>query len=59
MTDTRALRARIGLDGDVAVDPGETITCTFTNKKDAKVTIVKDAVPNDAQDFGFTSVDAG
>jgi len=33
---------------------GETITCVFTNTKDAKVTIVKDAVPNDAQDFGFT-----
>ena len=36
------------------VGAGDTITCTFTNAKDATVTIVKDAVPNAAQDFPFT-----
>ncbi|HZB77161.1 MAG TPA: hypothetical protein VE526_13110, partial [Solirubrobacteraceae bacterium] len=41
------------------VEPGESIECTFTNVKDAKVKIVKDAVPNDAQDFSFTSQGAG
>ena len=35
------------------VDPGDEITCTFTNKKDATVTIVKNADPNNAQDFAF------
>jgi len=43
-----------GATATLQVDPGDDITCTFTNKKDAHVTIVKDAVPNDAQDFGFT-----
>ena len=35
------------------VDPGETVTCTFTNTKRGTIHIVKDAVPNDAQDFAF------
>ncbi|HSL44287.1 MAG TPA: hypothetical protein VK897_12695, partial [Anaerolineales bacterium] len=34
---------------------GETVNCTFTNTKRGKITIVKAAVPNDAQDFAFTS----
>ena len=37
------------------VDPGDTITCTYVNKKDATVTVVKDAQPDDAQDFEFTT----
>ncbi len=32
---------------------GETITCVFTNTKDATVTIIKDAVPNDCSGFRF------
>ena len=43
----------------VDVDPGETITCTYTNSKDATVTIVKDATPNDAQDFDFDGTGTG
>ena len=31
------------------------ITCTYVNKKDATVTIVKDAQPNAAQDFAYTT----
>jgi hypothetical protein len=37
----------------IDVSPGENITCTFTNTKDGQITIVKDAIPNDAQDFAF------
>ena len=37
-----------------SIDPGDNITCTFVNKKDAKVTIVKDAIPDDEQDFSFS-----
>ena len=36
------------VDGSTAtlqVDPGDTITCTYVNKKDAKVTVIKDAQP--------------
>ncbi|HET8944628.1 MAG TPA: hypothetical protein VFO59_07590, partial [Dehalococcoidia bacterium] len=36
------------------LDPGETVDCTFTNVKAGSITIVKDAVPNDPQDFSFT-----
>ncbi len=44
-----------GSTATFAVDPGDDISCTFTNAKDATVTVTKDAVPNDAQDFGFTT----
>ena len=43
-----------GATASVTVDPGDVINCTFTNTKDATVTIVKDTVPNHAQDFAFT-----
>ncbi len=39
----------------IDVSPGEIITCTFTNRKRGKIVIVKDAQPNDAQDFAFTA----
>ena len=35
--------------------PGETVTCTFTNQKRGSIVVVKDAQPNDAQDFAFTA----
>ena len=40
----------------VNLTPGANVTCTFTNvKQTGSITIVKDAQPNDAQDFSFTS----
>ncbi len=39
---------------NVDVAPGETVTCTFNNRERAVLTVVKDAVPNDPQDFDFT-----
>ena len=39
---------------NITLDPGETVTCTFTNTKRGSIKIIKDAVPNDAQDFSFT-----
>ncbi len=40
---------------NIDVAPGETVTCTFTNRKRGQIVIVKDAQPNDAQDFSFTA----
>jgi hypothetical protein len=44
--------------GDVAtinLDAGEDVTCTFTNTgQQGTITIVKDATPDDAQDFSFS-----
>jgi len=47
-------------DTTVTISPtaGEDITCTFTNDEDViaadgRITIIKDAVPDDAQDFTF------
>ncbi len=34
--------------------PGETVTCTFENTKNATLTIVKDAIPDDERVFNFT-----
>ncbi|HKH17342.1 MAG TPA: SdrD B-like domain-containing protein [Solirubrobacteraceae bacterium] len=41
------------------VQSGETITCVFTNTRDATVTVVKDAVPDDPQDFSFSTSGLG
>src|SRR6185436_18491177 len=40
---------------NVTVDPGETVTCTFSNRKSGRIVVVKDAQPNDPQDFSFTA----
>ena len=40
---------------NIDVGPTETVTCTFVSQKQGSVTIVKDAQPNDAQDFAFTA----
>jgi hypothetical protein len=39
---------------NIDVGPGQTVTCTFVNQRDGSLTIVKDAQPNDAQNFDFT-----
>ena len=36
---------QLRLHVDFTVDPGDTITCTYVNKKDATVTVIKDAQP--------------
>ena len=42
------------LTGTIDLDDGETVTCTFTNTQRSTIVIVKDAVPDGPQDFGFT-----
>ena len=39
----------------IGLDAGENVTCTYTNTKRGHIIVVKDAVPNDAQDFTFTN----
>ncbi|MBI4285972.1 MAG: hypothetical protein HY670_08790, partial [Chloroflexi bacterium] len=39
----------------IALSEGETVTCTFTNHKHGTIIIRKDAVPDDPQEFAFTS----
>ena len=38
---------------NIDVAPGETVTCTFANRKRGRIVVVKDARPNDPQDFTF------
>ena len=40
---------------NIDVSSGEVVTCTFTNQRPATVVVVKDAQPNNAQDFDFTA----
>ena len=40
---------------NIDVGPGETVTCTFTDDERGTIVVVKDAVPNDPQDFAFTA----
>ncbi|MGH2705533.1 MAG: MSCRAMM family protein [Actinomycetota bacterium] len=44
---------------DIVLAAGETISCTFTNVKQGSLVIVKDALPNSAQDFSFTATGGG
>jgi hypothetical protein len=50
-------------DGDNSVEidlkSGENVSCTFENTKLGLIAIVKNADPNDEQDFGYTSVILG
>jgi hypothetical protein len=39
----------------IKVDPGEWVNVTFTDTKEGRINIVKDAVPNDPQSFNFKS----
>lgn len=39
----------------IDLDAFETVTCTYTNTKQGRIIIVKDSVPDDPQDFAFTS----
>jgi hypothetical protein len=45
----------------ISLASGENVVCTFTNTliNNGSITIVKDAVPNDAQDFAFTTTGTG
>ncbi len=52
--------------GDVAtakatfkLDPGETVTCVFTNVQRGTITIIKDAQPDSSQDFAYTTSGSG
>src|SRR5205807_1237325 len=38
---------------NINVAAGQTVTCTFTNRKRGSIVVVKDAQPNDPQDFTF------
>ena len=46
-------RRQPGLEHDLAA--GEVVTCTFTNRKRGQIVAVKNAVPDDPQDFAFTA----
>ncbi|MGZ6993432.1 MAG: prealbumin-like fold domain-containing protein, partial [Ilumatobacteraceae bacterium] len=41
------------------VEAGETVKCVFTNVQRGTITIIKDAVPDNAQDFAFTTTGSG
>lgn len=58
-TDPSGAPVIAGSKATINLAAGETVNCTFTNTKRGKITIVKDAVPNDAQDFAFTSTIPG
>ncbi len=41
--------------GNLELDAAETITCTFTNRKRGSIKIIKNAIPDDVQNFAYTS----
>ena len=43
----------------IALGTADTVTCTFTNTKRGAIVIVKNAIPDDPQDFSFTLTGPG
>ena len=43
-----------GSTANLVLDPGENITVTYSNTRRGSIRVVKDAVPNEPQDFTFT-----
>lgn len=44
-----------GATANINMEANETVKCTFTNTKRGLITVAKDAINNDAQDFEFTN----
>ncbi len=49
----------LGSLAEINLQPDETVTCTYTNKKDAKVRIVKEANPESDTEFEFALTNFG
>ncbi|MEK7628059.1 MAG: SdrD B-like domain-containing protein [Patescibacteria group bacterium] len=58
-TQTSAVCSDGSLVSAIDLSEDEDITCTFANTKLSSITIVKDTVPNDAQDFAFSTTGTG
>jgi uncharacterized repeat protein (TIGR01451 family) len=59
-TQTANTCSNLVINGNTPLVNGiPTVTCTITNTKLAKLRIVKDALPNDPQDFAFTTTGTG
>jgi len=52
--DGGTLTSAVAQTAVIDLDPGESITCTYTNEPTQSITIIKDTRPNSAQDFSFT-----
>ena len=62
ITEDKEANSTVNLGTGVAtimLDPGETVTVTYTNTKLASITVVKDALPDDSADFTYASSIAG
>ena len=54
--ETTANSSDAGRTATAVVDPGETVTCTFQNQKDANIIVIKQTNPDgDQQPFAFTA----
>lgn len=57
--DADATEDEANRSATIVIDSDEAVACTFTNVKDGVITVVKDTVPDDPQDFRFTGVEDG
>lgn len=58
-SDSSIVAQGSGTSLQVPVSDGSNIICTITNTASSSITIIKDAVPNNAQDFAFTTSGTG
>jgi len=48
-----------GTDRTVHVEPNDAVVCTFTNVRKGSIKIIKNAIPDDGQDFSYTASGTG
>ena len=52
--DQQSADCGVGISRDnIILAPGDEVTCIFTNVKRGSITVVKDSLPNDVQNFDF------
>ncbi len=59
VTPTNTADDRILSPSAIDILDGETVVCTFVNKKTGSIRVIKDAVPDSAQNFTFTRTGTG
>ena len=58
-TGTNTVETLASGEAAITLGAGGSVTCTYTNTQRGSITIIKDTVPDGAQDFAYTTTGAG
>ena len=54
-TGTNTVETLASGEAAITLGAGGSVTCTYTNTQHGSITIIKDTVPDGAQDFAYTT----